>query len=97
MQAQIRRVKNSKRNAEMFYEAREKVIKFHDHYFTMVFNVRYKATHREVLEILVLRQIFPKLPITLTQVKAANTSENVLNELRQIRYSLYRAKVLVKY
>ena len=33
-----------------------------------------------------------KLPIALVQVKAGNTSENLLNEMRQIIYSLYRAK-----
>ena len=32
------------------------------------------------------------LPIALAQVKAGNTSENLLNEIRQIIYSLYRAK-----
>ena len=34
-----------------------------------------------------------RLPIALAQVKAANTSENLLNEIRQIVYSLYGAKV----
>ena len=33
-----------------------------------------------------------RLTIALAQVKAGNTSENVLNESRQIMYSLYRAK-----
>ena len=33
-----------------------------------------------------------RLPIALAQVKAGNTSENVLNESRQIMYYLYRAK-----
>ena len=33
-----------------------------------------------------------RLLIALAQVKAGNTSENVLNESRQIMYSLYRAK-----
>ena len=37
-----------------------------------------------------------RLPIALTQVKAANTSENLLNEIRQIIYSLYRAKEIFK-
>ena len=32
------------------------------------------------------------LPIALAQVEAANTSENLLNEIRQTMYSLYRAK-----
>ena len=33
-----------------------------------------------------------RLPIALAQVKAANTSENLLNEIRQIIYSLHWAK-----
>ena len=33
-----------------------------------------------------------RLPITLAQVKAGNTSENLLNEIRQIMYSLHQAK-----
>ena len=33
-----------------------------------------------------------RLPIALAQVKGGNTSEDLLNEIRQIRNSLYRAK-----
>ena len=33
-----------------------------------------------------------RLPIALTQVEAGNTSENVLNEIRQIINSLYQGK-----
>ena len=37
-----------------------------------------------------------RLQIVLAQVKAGNTSENLLNEIRQIIYSLYRAKEITK-
>ena len=37
-----------------------------------------------------------KLPVALPQAKVGNTSENVLNEMRQIIYSLYRAKKITK-
>ena len=37
-----------------------------------------------------------RLPIALAQVEAGNTSENVLNEIRKIIYSLYRAKEISK-
>ena len=37
-----------------------------------------------------------RLPITLAQVKTGNTSENLLNEIRQIIYSLYREKEVTK-
>ena len=37
-----------------------------------------------------------RLPIPLALVKASNTSENLLNEIRQIICSLYRAKEITK-
>ena len=37
-----------------------------------------------------------RLPIALAQVKAGNTSKNLLNEIRQIIYSLYQAKEFTK-
>ena len=37
-----------------------------------------------------------RLPITLAQVKAGNTSANLLNEIRRIICSLYRAKEITK-
>ena len=42
------------------------------------------------------KQIFQRLPIAIAQVKAGNTSENLLNEMRQIIYSLYQAKEVTK-
>ena len=36
------------------------------------------------------------LPIALAQVKGGKTSENLLNEIRQIIYSLHRAKEITK-
>ena len=37
-----------------------------------------------------------RLPIALAQVKAGNKSENLLNEIRQIIYSLYQSKEITK-
>ena len=37
-----------------------------------------------------------RLPIALAQVKAGNTSESFVNEIRQIIYYLYRAKEITK-
>ena len=37
-----------------------------------------------------------RLLILLAQVKAGNTSENPLNEIRQITYSFYREKKVTK-
>ena len=40
--------------------------------------------------------MLPRLPIAFAQVKAGNTSENLLNEIRQIIYSLYQTKEITK-
>ena len=37
-----------------------------------------------------------RLPIVLAQVKAGNNSERLLNEMRQIVYSLYQSKQITK-
>ena len=37
-----------------------------------------------------------KLPIAPAQVKAGNNSENLLNEIRQIAYSLHQSKQITK-
>ena len=42
------------------------------------------------------KQILQRLPIALAQVQASNTSENLLNEIRQIIYSLYQEKEVPK-
>ena len=47
-------------------------------------------------KILTPKQMLQRLPIALTQVTAGNNSENLLNEIRQIVYSLYQSKKLPK-
>ena len=42
------------------------------------------------------KQMLQILPIELAQVKAGNKSENLLNAMTQILYSLYRAKEITK-
>ena len=37
-----------------------------------------------------------RLQIALSQVKAANNSESLLNEIKQIVYSLYQSKKITK-
>ena len=46
----------------------------------------------EILKILTPNQMLKRLPIALAQVKAGNNSKTLLNEIRQIVYSLYRSK-----
>ena len=44
----------------------------------------------------IFQQMLQRLPIDLAQAKAVNTSENLLDEIRQIIYSLYREKEITK-
>ena len=37
-----------------------------------------------------------RLPVAFKQIKAGNTSENLLNEIHYTIYSLYRAKEITK-
>ena len=48
------------------------------------------------LKILTPKQILQRLPIALAQVKAGNTSENLLNAIKEIMYFLYREKEITK-
>ena len=48
------------------------------------------------LKILTPKQMLQRLPIALSQVKAGNNSESLLNEIRQIVYSLYQSKEITK-
>ena len=50
----------------------------------------------EMLKIFTPNQMLKRLPIALAQVKAGNNSESILNEIRQIVYSLYRSKEITK-
>ena len=55
-----------------------------------------KVTQGGVCKILIPKQILQRFPIALAQVKAGNSSENLLNKIHQIIYSLYRAKEITK-
>ena len=48
------------------------------------------------LKFLTSKQMLQRLPIGLAQVKAGNNSENLLNKIRQIVYSLYQSKKITK-
>ena len=47
---------------------------------------------RTRFKVLTPKQILQRLPIALAQIKAGNNLESLLNEIRQIVYSLYQSK-----
>ena len=55
-----------------------------------------ESTAEKGLKILTPNQMLNRLPITLAQLKAGNNSEKLKNEIRQLLYSLYRSKKLIK-
>ena len=50
----------------------------------------------KIIKILTPKQMLQGLPIALAEVKSGNRSENLLNEIRKILYSLYQAKEIIK-
>ena len=80
-------------NLEKFYKSREEVINCFRDYIEILSDANYDAKQNEIkgkgLKILAPTQMLQRLPIALAQVKADNNSEILLNEIRQIVYSLY--------
>ena len=84
------------KNIILFFNIQEKVGNlFKDNSF-LLSEARYKTKYGEGLKILTPKQMLQRLPIALAQVKAGNNSENLLNEIRQIIYSLYQSKEITK-
>ena len=62
----------------------------------MMSDAKYRATKGTGLKILTPKQMLQRLPIALAKVKAGNNSESLVNEIRQIAYSLYQWKKITK-
>ena len=66
----------------------------------MIFDSSYEEKQDETkgtgLNKLTPKQILQRLPIALAQVKVGTNSESLLNEIRQIVYSLYQSKKSTK-
>ena len=88
--------KNALYNIETLYKARNEAVKFYDDYSLIMSEAKIKATKGIGLKILTPKQMLQRLPIALAQVKAGNNSESLLNEIRQIVYSLYQSKQITK-
>ena len=69
-------------------EPRQKMLKILN-YLGEIFN---GPTEGKRQNILTPNQMLSRLPITLAQLKAANYSEKLKNEIRQLLYSFYRSK-----
>ena len=91
--------KNTLANINIHFNARNNAIKFIEDYGSMVLEAKRLANKEQEgkgLKILIPNQMLKRLPIALAQIKAGNNSESLLNEIRQIVYSLYRPKEITK-
>ena len=88
------------RNVKNLYDSRQKIIDLFNNYSKIKSESIYRSKHGETkgkgLKILTPKQMLQRLPIALAQVKAGNNSESLLNETRQIVYSLYHWKQITK-
>ena len=61
-----------------------------------IFQVSKESQEGKGPKILTPNQMLQRLPIAPAQVKVGNNSESLLNEIKQIVYSLYRSKEITK-
>ena len=84
-------------NINIHFSARNNAIKFIEDYGSMILEAKKLARQEgEGLKILTPNQMLKRLPIALAQIKAGNNLESLLNEIRQIAYSLYQSKEITK-
>ena len=84
-------------NSNILYNARNSAIKFIQDYGSMILETKRLAKLKgTALKMLTPNRMLKILPIALAQIKAGNNSESLLNEIRQIAYSLYLSKEITK-
>ena len=88
------------KNVRNLYESRQKIINLLNDNTKIrsedIYKSRQNKTTGPGLKILTPKKILQRLPIALAQVKAGNNSESLLNQIRQIVYSLYQLKQITK-
>ena len=88
------------KNFKNLYDSRQKIIDLLNDNSKISSEAIYKSKENETkgtgLKILTPKQMFQRLPTALAQVKAGNNSQSLLNEIRQIVYSLYQSKEITK-
>ena len=66
------------------------------YYSLFVTETKYKSIHGKGLKMLTPKKMVQRLPIALAKVKAGNTSENLLNKIKNI-FCIKLMKLLKKY
>ena len=74
----------------------KKVVQMFNDYVKNISKNIYESKQGTGLKILTPKQMLQRLPTGLAQIKAGNNSGSLLNEIRQIVYSLYQSKEITK-
>ena len=86
----------------MLFNGNNDAINFVERYGSMILEGKKWAAEEQTeqdgtgLKILTRKQMLQRLPIALAQAKAGNNLGSLLNEIRQIAYSLYQSKEITK-
>ena len=83
-------------NIKNLYNSKEKIVKMFNDYAKNMSRDIYDSKQGTGLKILTPKQMLQRLPIALAQIKAGNNLKSLLNEIRQIFYSLYQSKEITK-
>ena len=83
-------------NIKLLYKSQEDVTRLFNDYSSIVSEAIPEEKYGQGLKILTTQQMLQRLLIALAQVKVGNTSGNLLNEIKQIIYSLYWVKEITK-
>ena len=84
-------------NLQNFFDLRENNINiFRDYSILIPEATKQNIKQNMEMKILSPEQMLQRLPIALAQVKVGNTSEDLLNKIRQIIYSLCREKEITR-
>ena len=83
-------------NIDNLYNSREEVFRIFNNYAKSMSRNIYDSKQGTGLKILTSKEMLQRLPIALAQIKAGNNSKNLLNQIRQIVYSLYQSKEITK-
>ena len=88
------------KSVRMLYDSRQRIINLLNDNAKIRSEAIYKSKQNKAEgtgpKILTPIQMLQRLPIVLGQVKTGNSSESLLNEIRQILYSLYQSKQMTK-
>ena len=76
----------------MLFNGRNDAIRFVEDNGSIILEAKRKANEGKELKVLISKKMLQRLLIAIAQVKAGNNSENVLNEIKRIFYSLYQSK-----